>query len=150
MLQRMQTLYFLGALVLLITCFFIPLAEVVTASGPSGAFTLSGLKNINITTDIKLLIVILSAITSTILFVNIFGYKNRKRQMKISMTIIILLVCIIGTLLFQLIQFRKEPGMIILFKLPLVFPLISIIFTYLGYRGIKKDDELVRSYDRLR
>jgi hypothetical protein len=150
MLQRIQTLYFLGALVLLVICFFIPLAEVVTATGAKGAFTLLGLKYVNITHDIRLLTTILSTLTGLILLISIFGYKNRKNQMKISILAIILLVSIIGVILFQFLQFKKEPGMIILTKIPLIFPLISIILTYLGYKGIKKDEELVRSYDRIR
>ena len=36
------------------------------------------------------------------------------------------------------------------YKIGIVIPVISIVFTYLTIRFIKKDDELVRSADRLR
>jgi hypothetical protein len=32
----------------------------------------------------------------------------------------------------------------------IIMPLLSLIFLVLAYLGVKKDDELVKSYDRLR
>ena len=36
------------------------------------------------------------------------------------------------------------------YKLPIVFPVINIILTYLAIRAIGRDEALVRSLDRLR
>jgi hypothetical protein len=36
------------------------------------------------------------------------------------------------------------------FRYTIFFPLIAMLFTYLAIRGIKKDEKLVRSTDRLR
>jgi len=33
---------------------------------------------------------------------------------------------------------------------PLAFPVVAAILTFLAFRGVKKDEELVRSYDRIR
>ena len=36
------------------------------------------------------------------------------------------------------------------FDISIIFPVVSIVFTFLAYRGIRKDELLVRSYERLR
>jgi hypothetical protein len=54
-----------------------------------------------------------------------------------------------------LIYFYRHQGITTLeaeayFTLFSAFPVISAILTYLGFRGVKKDEELIRSYDRIR
>ena len=38
----------------------------------------------------------------------------------------------------------------ITWKYPVIFPVIALIFNYLAMRGIAKDENLVKSLDRLR
>ena len=66
------------------------------------------------------------------------------------LTIIFIVIALNILVFFQIGQLKKELSMMVTYKLPLVFPLISAVLTFLAYRGIKKDDELVKSYDRLR
>jgi hypothetical protein len=51
---------------------------------------------------------------------------------------------------FYIFHIKNEIGGTIVYNYPLVFPLIAVILTYLGFRGIRKDELLVRSYERIR
>jgi hypothetical protein len=35
-------------------------------------------------------------------------------------------------------------------RLPVIFPVVAIILTYLAFRGIRKDEILIRSIDKIR
>jgi hypothetical protein len=80
----------------------------------------------------------------------ILFYKNRKLQKKIILFDILLeLILIISgfILIMPVVQHNSailKPGYRI------IMPLLSLIFLVFAYLGVKKDDELVKSYDRLR
>jgi len=91
--------------------------------------------------------VILSALFSAI---TIFSFRNRKVQLKFSISVIVLAGMLILTsaycIFYVIAEFnaRFKPG----FKM--IIPFLMLILAILAYRGIKKDDILVKSYDRLR
>lgn len=79
-----------------------------------------------------------------------FLYKNRNLQIKIAYLLLFLLI-----LMYALYFIFDRHGLPVteLFKharFTFIFPFISFIFVYLAIRGIKKDEKLVRSLDRLR
>jgi hypothetical protein len=80
----------------------------------------------------------------------IFIFKNRKIQLWFSLFLIILAaVFIIASIHLSLSIISKFEAKIIPgFKM--VLPVLTLIISVLAYRGIKKDDQLVKSYDRLR
>jgi hypothetical protein len=83
-------------------------------------------------------------------FITIFLYKNRKIQMRLALSVIILASGFVLLSIYYafVISLKYDAQIIPGYKM--LIPLILIIFNYLAYRGIKKDDDLVRSYDRLR
>jgi len=86
----------------------------------------------------------------TISLMTIFIFKNRKIQLWFSLFLIILAaVFIIASIHLSLSIISKFEAKIIPgFKM--VLPVLTLIISVLAYRGIKKDDQLVKSYDRLR
>ena len=80
----------------------------------------------------------------------IFLFKRRKLQLKMTAAIIILAFCLTISLVLYLITVIRIFGAELVPGYKMVLPLLIIIFTFLAYRGIKKDDDLVKSYDRLR
>jgi len=92
---------------------------------------------------IGLLICILS-------FSAIFLFKNRKVQLKAAVIVILLTIVFIGMILFYFFgvtgKFQAEP--VPGFKM--IIPFLMLISGILAYRGIKRDEKLVRSYERLR
>ena len=83
-------------------------------------------------------------------FSAIFLYKKRKLQLRLVLIVILLTVVFIAIMLYYLFwiteKFQAElvPG----FKI--LIPLLILIFGILAFIGIKRDEKLVRSYDRLR
>jgi glucan phosphoethanolaminetransferase (alkaline phosphatase superfamily) len=83
-------------------------------------------------------------------FFIIFIFRNRKLQMKLALLLIFVifaLICALGYFSYNII-YKYDADIIPAIRL--ILPLLMLITSYLAYRGIKKDDDLVRSYDRLR
>jgi hypothetical protein len=150
MIQRIQTIYLLGATILLAICLFTPIAQLVPLKGDTYTLVISHLiDNTKGLLNFGTVLVFLLGWVFILCLLAIIQYKNRKRQMTTCITSIVL--CILLTIaIFYQIHILKIAGSIVFYKLPIVFPLISAILLFLAWRGVKKDDELVRSYDRLR
>ena len=84
-------------------------------------------------------------------FYTIWLFGNRKKQIRVAF------FCIVGSSLFEIIEIAtnllsvKGAGIAISGFIPgaLLLP-AAIVFLYLAMKAIKKDEELVRSVDRLR
>jgi hypothetical protein len=150
MIQRIQTVYLLGAIALVVLCFYFPMAEFINTSGHQDMYTLGGLTSGMAGKNFSEILAFLSGIVVGASFISVFMYKKRKRQIKACMIIIVLLILINILVFVQIAQLKQELGMVASYKLPCVFPLISAVLVFLAYRGIKKDEELVKSYDRIR
>ena len=93
--------------------------------------------------DIKMFVLtIVGAIFS---FLGLFMFKNRKFQMKL-IRLTVLIQMIIGVRIFMLFN-KFEVVLNNSFLSLMIFTLIALI---MAYRGVKKDDDLVRSVDRIR
>ena len=88
---------------------------------------------------------ILTIVGAIFSLLGLFMFKNRKFQMKL-IRLTVLIEIIIGVRLFMLLnKFEVVLNNTLLFLM--VFSLIALI---MAYRGVKKDDDLVRSVDRIR
>jgi hypothetical protein len=93
---------------------------------------------------------VLIVLIPVISLVTIFFFKKRKFQLQLSRFLIllagILVVVIIHVCLSIVSKFDAEfiPG------LKMILPVLILIISILAYTGIKKDEQLVKSYDRLR
>jgi hypothetical protein len=94
---------------------------------------------------------IASVILALIPFITIFLYKNRKKQVMLCYLSIVLVIAFS----FWLIQTAKAVlGPVELraenYGIGTLLPSIAILFLILAIRGMKKDDKLIKSADRLR
>jgi len=90
------------------------------------------------------------ALVPVLALVAIFLYRKRSTQMRVTMIVILLSL---GTLIlgaFYVIMFDRKIDVTIIWKIKVVFPLVSAILAWLAYRAILRDDLIVKSYDRLR
>ena len=88
---------------------------------------------------------ILTIVGAIFSLLGLFMFKNRKFQMKL-IRLTVLIQMIIGLRLFMLFnKFEVALNNTLLFLM--AFSLIALI---MAYRGVKKDDDLVRSVDRIR
>lgn len=95
----------------------------------------------------NIMITILSAGVGLAALICIFLYKNRKRQFRIAL--IALLASVVNIVLFFL-ETRKFIAREGNYDLTAAFAFAVPVFLILALRGIKKDEKLVKSLDRLR
>ncbi len=132
MIQRIQSIYLL-------------LAALISGSIP---FVMNFWSNETIK-DSNLLYILIGFIVSSILSaISIFMFKNRKSQfiinrLNIILNFIILAVFVYGILTTSGEVKSSEKGVEII-------PIISIVLLVLSNKAIKKDEDLVKSVDRLR
>ena len=88
---------------------------------------------------------VLTIIGAIFSLLGLFMFKNRKFQMKL-IRLTVLIQMIIGVRIFMLFN-KFEVVLNNSFLFLMAFTLIALI---MAYRGVKKDDDLVRSVDRIR
>jgi drug/metabolite transporter (DMT)-like permease len=152
MIQRIQTLFLLGAAVFLVLMLFMPLAEILTEDGITYTALSKGLQKAD--GDVVVAtwpVFILVLVSAALLFLNVFFYKNRKLQIRFCVYGIILGFGMIGLMYyFWVVIFRQLDVDSYWLRMPVIFPVVAIILTYLAFRGIRKDEILVRSMDKIR
>ena len=152
MLQRIQTVYLLITFLLTVLMYFIPMGGVFVESTASVSdITLVGMDMPDGTKSFAWGMLLLSII---ILVINVIGiglYMKRIFQIRFNVLNIILNVALyIFYFFFAWLCKEKIGEGDFVYKLPIVFPVINIILTYLAIRAIGRDEALVRSLDRLR
>ena len=140
MLQRIQTIYLLIAFIATgILPFVFPLW--VTKTGENYYFIRD------------LSFVMLFAFSTTLSVLSILTYKKRKNQFVMGRLNIILNLILLGLFVFRLFNLSGEtdPEKIVSEKgIGVILPIVSIVFLGLANKAIKKDEDLVKSVDRLR
>jgi len=141
MIQRIQSLFIVAAAGLGISLFFVP---VIVFAGSEELFIVNaaGFTGANIW-----YFSLLSILCILPLFIQLFMYNNRKKQILIGK--ISILMWILWILLFMLIVYLNEIANFSL-QFGAIFPFLIVIFILLANRNIKKDEELIRSIDRIR
>ncbi len=81
-------------------------------------------------------------------FIVIFLFKKRILQIRILGFTMILLLGLVGVMFYFL--YAAFDGAEVVFKIPIVFPVIAFILDYLAIRAIGKDEALIRSLNRIR
>ena len=155
MLQRWQS-FFLGLIVIfsLLLCFL----NLARLKGPgdvdhiikaSGVFR-SGEEVAADKTRSYILIFPLLISLAVIAATALFMFRNRKRQKQLCIVLAFLDGALIITLSYYILSAGSQSGGIIKPELPLILPLLILVSALLAYRGVRKDEELVKSFDRLR
>lgn len=135
MIQRIQSIYMLFAALVQLYVGAFPMF-------PSQYQLLDGI-------SFNLLLVILGLGTSVLIIVNIFNFKDRKKQFVVNRVAILLNFILLGLMIFGLLNLSGEEKSSLKGIEP-YFILISIVLLVLANKAIKKDEELVKSVDRLR
>ncbi|MTG98131.1 MULTISPECIES: DUF4293 domain-containing protein [Myroides] len=138
MIQRIQSIYLLLVFVIMgILSLFIPLWT-------------NGL-NETIMVGHSPITAILFGISAALSIISLLGYKNRKRQFMMNRLNMILNVLLLGLFVFRSLTVSGEVAEAISEKgIGMFLPIVSILLLVLANRAIKKDEDLVKSVDRLR
>jgi len=133
-LQRIQTIYLLFvSLVQLAGYIFLP--DRLLYSG------------VSVEVDESYILLISNLLLIIVPFCNIFQFRNRKRQF---VTNRILLLITLGVLLNQCIGYFYIDSNETHHLLVSIVAILTIIFVTLANKAIKRDEDLIRSADRLR
>lgn len=145
MIQRVQSLFLLLVSVISGVLLLVPVYELhdLTLQVPASAP-----KSFNISDNALLMILNMS--TGGLALFGIFLYKWRNLQIRISNIGLLLSCVLIGLLFFVADAMSSTLNQKVEYKYGTYLPLIQLIFFFLAARFVKKDEELVRSADRLR
>lgn len=152
MLQRRQSLYLLVVLILSILLFTGPLAFINAGDGGyflkhSGVFDLSG-KRLDISTWPLTVMISISTLLS---FLAIFSYMKRPRQMRLTLFLMFFNLGLIGVAFYYVrYVMHNFNGDQFVFQWRVVIPPVMLVLLILAFRDIRKDELLVKAYDRIR
>ena len=159
MIQRIQSVYLLLAAFLLALPIWLPYATFTGLSG-TATYDLLGaeFKRIDGSTLVskpELLALILSGICAATLITAIFLYKNRRVQLATVYTAAFSEFLLLASFMLTLVTEGKnlgESGLSLALgqSLGIFAPVLAITLTILAGKNIKKDEEMVRSADRIR
>ncbi len=152
MIQRIQSIYLLIVTLLMASLFIYPFAELLGADGQLYIFNYNGL-SVHGEEQLYLLTVppfVLLALITLIPFISIFLYKKRMLQIRLNIFNIILLLGYLGLNYYYIQNFSKQLDGIVSYQITAIFPVVSVVITYLAIRAVGKDEALVRSMNRIR
>ena len=83
-------------------------------------------------------------------FLLLFLFKNRRLQIKMTLLLILLIIVQVGVIAYYSYYIINNFNVEVDTGIKLIIPFFELLLSILAYRSIKKDEDLVRSYDRLR
>jgi hypothetical protein len=152
MIQRIQSVFLFAALCFTASMFYAPVAVLEHDICGKLTFTLAGFQSAAATDRCgdspQYSIMAFGILICALTLITIFLYKRRTLQLRLCIYNMLLLAGLLGVIFFVAcnITNAQKPD----FRLPIVFPVIAIILHYLAFRGIRKDDLMVKALDRLR
>jgi len=139
MLQRIQTIYLiLAAVVTGILPFAFPLWKIKTGTAISDFYFM-----------MEMSYSALFALSTTLSVVSIISFKKRQNQFVMGRLNIILNLILLGLFVYRLLTLSGETS-VSEKGIGMFLPIVAIVFLVLANKAIKKDEDLVKSVDRLR
>jgi hypothetical protein len=158
MIQRIQSLYLFLASVALALLFFLPIYSFdKTEEGVSKSVKISVSGKYEKVTDHYVLVkanrplMIMNMVIGLGLLALIFQYNNRKRQLRITRVMVILEFSLM-IFVFSILSRELQADQIdqAQYGIGAFLPTIAVLLTTLAARGIKRDEQLVQSANRIR
>lgn len=158
MIQRVQTIYLLLAAIVGALTFFLPFAHFYAGGEKIAEYAMFGVFNVQsdvleMTGPYVFPEWIFGAFAVGIPLIALFMYRNRQVQMRICRLAYLINIGYVVYLVFAvnaIIDTLFDEGVKTMYHAGFYMPVAAIAFCFLANRGIKKDEELVRSIDRIR
>ncbi|MFT6370188.1 MAG: succinate-acetate transporter protein [Maribacter sp.] len=136
MIQRIQTL-------------FLVLVVLVAGMLPFFVNLWSDAKGVDIYAQNEIIVSIVFYVSGALALWAVFLFKNRKNQFVVNRLNMILNLFLLGFFVYR--SLNLSGGALVSEKgIGMLIPVFSIVFLVLANRAIKKDEDLVKSVDRLR
>ena len=137
MLQRIQTIYLILAFVATgVLPFVFPLW--IIADGKEYYFMHNQLY------------IVLFGLSTTLTLLSIISYKKRQNQFVMGRLNIILNLILLGLFVYRSLNLSGETPAVSEKGIGMFLPIVAIVLLVLANKAIKKDEDLVKSVDRLR
>jgi len=154
MIQRKQTVFLLLGIIVAVICLCMPVGF-FTAQGmaPESVMTNLGITaTVGDTTTLTVTpLILLLPLSIVVALVTIFLYKNRRQQMRLCIFNVFIILLWYGCCAYYAFYAKDGvEGSVFRPAFAVCLPLVSLIFYVLAYRGVKADERLVRSMDRIR
>jgi len=154
MIQRIQSVFLLFSAIFSLLILIIPISYIGDNTGDVIKFTIIGFYTLSDSiyqlTTINYSLIILLAVIFMINIVAIFLYKKRNIQMRLSIYSIVLNIGLLFLFFYYIYQITNGLSVKYSFSFSLIIPLIILTLNILAFRSIKKDDNLIKSMNRLR
>ena len=162
MIQRIQTIFLFVAAVAMICMLFFPIWQKVNEARTEMALMNAiSLSYMQLDADGEMIekaskdtfyIAILAVISAVIAGFSIFQYNNRLRQIQLGaansfIVFVTMMVCLYFTLKSEAVLEPKIQGT---YLIGFYFPVVALLCNMLANRFIRRDEQLVRSADRIR
>ncbi|MDN5285739.1 MAG: hypothetical protein JWR38_2013 [Mucilaginibacter sp.] len=155
MLQRIQSIYLLFASLVLFALFFFPLAHNVYVADKPVSIMVTGIfqdvDGAQKYTEHFIALTVITAIAALIPLVIIFLFKNRKLQITLCYSAILVLI---GYSFWMAQTVKKAVGSVQLdtrtMGIGLFLTSLSIVLLILAAKSVQRDEKLIKSADRLR
>lgn len=150
MIQRIQSIYFLLAGILPAFTFCVPSVGFVK-NGYDFSMDAAGIGNsFGEITSHPWGVIVFTALCIALPVMTIFKFKERLAQIKMANGQIVSLLLLYITTGVYAYTFARHENMSMYADWGLVFPALSLLFTWLGRRAVCHDEALVRAADRIR
>jgi len=152
MLQRSQTLFLLGVFILSLFLLTGPITRLSLEGSEfvlkhSGLYDSAGEKMGVATWPLSTIFIVVAVLA----FLNIFLYRHRMRQMRIAVFLILLNAGMVGMMFYYTFVARSQiEGALVMHQWRFVVPPINMILLYFAFRRIRRDELLVKAFDRIR
>ena len=153
MIQRIQSLFLLLALICMSIFYFVPFGSLEMQTETGITDVPMGLYGVDLGEEhfSTLPLLILLSVVVLILLLTIFMYRHRILQIRICIFNLILTLGCSGLAFFFLYQAsEKFAANNYHTSVLIVLPIVAAVFIGLAIRGIAKDEALIRSIDRIR
>ncbi len=155
MIQRIQTIYLFLVFIFALLFIFFPKGIIETASlsyiVKSFAIEIAETgESYSYSNFLSLLVIILPFVIMIMSVYSTFQYKNRPLQIKLGKMNVFMHVLLVVSVFFYLDALKTHLQGTISYGIAIIFPLAAMLFLLLANRAIRKDEQLVRSADRLR
>ncbi len=154
MIQRIQSLFLLAATILSVIIIVHPISSLALTNKVFAEFNTYGLMMKGDHPEMlynTFPVLVLAIVTALLNLTTIFLFKKRILQMRICVYSILLTIgLIISIVVYYLLIKRNFDVISHAFSYSAVLPFVNVILIFQAFRGIRRDDLLLKSYNRLR
>lgn len=146
--QRIQSIYLLIAVILMVVFAFFPALtfELADKTVLYGALESGRAGNLHVNALLITLIILISLLA----IIDIFLFKNLQRQMTVCFVDIIIGLAMLIAICVQAFTVNNRTGWTVTWHWYVLLPVLSIIFLMMAHKAMSNDKKKLRDADRLR